>query len=83
MLKLSLKPGQQIHIGDSIRVIYRHGDVHGIKIVLDAPKDLLITRMGMRSDLPDTEYYRESWNRNKPKSSETSERIGEPSIKTK
>ena len=61
MLKLSLKPGEQVNIGEGVRVIYRRGDARGIKIVLDAPKEKLITRMGVRSDLPDTEYYRDSW----------------------
>ena len=61
MLKLSLKPGQQISIGDDIRVIYRRADAKGIKIVLDVPKNIPISRKGMRGDIPEKEYRKESW----------------------
>ena len=61
MLKLSLKPGEQLNIGENVRVTYRTGDGSGIKIFLEAPKDKLITRNGVRSDLPDARYYRDSW----------------------
>ena len=61
MLKLSLKPGEQLNIGGNVRVTYRSGDSSGIKLLLEAPKDKIITRNGVRSDLPDAMYYRESW----------------------
>jgi len=67
MLKLSLKPGEQVNIGEDVRVIYRRASASGIKIILDAPEETLITRTGMRQELPDTEYYRESWRGKNPK----------------
>jgi len=61
VLRLSLKPGEQVNIGENIRVIYRRTDQDGIRILLDVPKELPITRKGLRSDISETEYYQDHW----------------------
>jgi len=62
MLKLSLKLGEQLNIGDDIRIIYRSAGTSGIKIVLDVPKEMPIARAGTRPDKADTRYRQDSWN---------------------
>jgi sRNA-binding carbon storage regulator CsrA len=45
MLKLTLAQGEQLNIGEDIHVIYKRGSATGIKIVLDVPKEMPITRI--------------------------------------
>lgn len=44
MLKLTLKPGEFIHIGENIKVIFSGGSIHNIHLLIDAPKELNIAR---------------------------------------
>ena len=41
MLKLTIKPGEFINIGDDVRVIYSEGNIH---LLIDAPRELNIVR---------------------------------------
>ena len=43
MLKLSLKQGEYINIGDNIRVVYAGGSGN-IKLLVDAPREVNIAR---------------------------------------
>lgn len=44
MLKLSLKPGEFIDIGENIRVIFSGGSSNNIHLLIDAPKELNVKR---------------------------------------
>ena len=44
MLKLSLKEGQYLNIGDDIRVIYVGGNGKHCRLLIDAPRELNIAR---------------------------------------
>ena len=38
MLKLTLRPGEFIDIGDNVRVIFSGGSANNIHLLVDAPK---------------------------------------------
>ena len=40
MLKISLKQGQYVNIGDNIRVVYVGGTGNHGRLMIDAPKDV-------------------------------------------
>ena len=44
MLKLTIKPGEYINIGDDVRVIYSGGSEGNIHLLIDAPRELNIVR---------------------------------------
>ena len=44
MLKLSLKQGQYVNIGDDIRVVYVGGSGGQGRLMIDAPKEVPIVR---------------------------------------
>ena len=44
MLKLTIKPGEFINIGDDVRVIYSGGSEGNIHLLIDAPRELNIVR---------------------------------------
>ncbi len=44
MLKLSLKQGQYVNIGDDIRVVYVGGSGNHARLLIDAPRELNIAR---------------------------------------
>ena len=44
MLKLTLKPGEYIDIGENVRVIFSGGSANNIHLLIDAPKELAIAR---------------------------------------
>lgn len=72
MLKLSLKQGQYLNIGDNIRVVYLGGTGSHGRFMIDAPKDVNIVRSNVEQNPErnkDT-YYPES-----PISKEAQEQI--------
>ena len=44
MLKLTLKPGEYIDIGDNIKVIFSGGSANNIHLLVDAPREVNIVR---------------------------------------
>lgn len=44
MLKLTLRPGEYIDIGEDIRVIFSGGSANNIHLLVDAPKSVNIAR---------------------------------------
>lgn len=44
MLKLTIKPGEFIDIGEDVRVIYSGGSEGNIHLLIDAPRELNIVR---------------------------------------
>ena len=44
MLKLTLKPGEYIDIGENVRVIFSGGSANNIHLLVDAPREVPIAR---------------------------------------
>lgn len=44
MLKLTLKPGEFIDIGEDIRVVFSGGSANNIHLLIDAPREMNIAR---------------------------------------
>lgn len=44
MLKLTLKPGEFIDIGENVRVIFSGGSANNIHLLIDAPREVNIAR---------------------------------------
>ena len=44
VLKLTIKPGEFINIGDDVRVIYSGGSEGNIHLLIDAPRELNMIR---------------------------------------
>lgn len=44
MLKLTIKPGEYIDIGQDIRIVYTGGSSNNIHLLVDAPRELDIVR---------------------------------------
>ena len=40
MLKLTLKPGEYINIGENIKVIFSGGSANNIHLLIDAPREM-------------------------------------------
>ena len=48
MLKLTLKPGEYIDIGDNIKVIFSGGSANNIHLLVDAPREVIIVRSSVK-----------------------------------
>jgi len=57
MLKLTLRPGEYIDIGENVRVIFSGGSANNIHLLVDAPKKVNIVRSS--AGRADTAYYKE------------------------
>ena len=44
MLKLTLRPGEFIDIGENVRVIFSGGSANNIHLLVDAPREINIVR---------------------------------------
>ena len=65
MLKLTLRPGEFIDIGDNVRVIFSGGSANNIHLLVDAPREINIPRCSAANKKDTTEpgagrYYKES-----------------------
>jgi len=58
MLKLTLRPGEYLDIGEDIRVIFSGGSANNIHLVVDAPRELNIARSSA-AGRRDSSYYKE------------------------
>ena len=56
MLKLTLRPGEFIDIGENVRVIFSGGSANNIHLLVDAPREINIARSsaGKKKDTADT-----------------------------
>ena len=56
MLKLTVKPGEYINIGEDIRVVFSGGSANNMHILVDAPRELNIVRSQvLERNLPENE----------------------------
>ena len=65
MLKLTLRPGEFIDIGENVRVIFSGGSANNIHLLVDAPREINIARRSAAKKKDTTEpgagrYYKES-----------------------
>ncbi len=58
MLKLTLKPGEYIDIGDDVRVIFSGGSANNVHLLIDAPREKAIVRSSAGKSKK-TAYYPE------------------------
>ena len=49
MLKLTLKPGEYINIGENVKVIFSGGSANNIHLLIDAPREVEIARSSANS----------------------------------
>lgn len=59
MLKLTLKPGDYIDIGENIKVVFSGGSANNIHLLVDAPKEVNIARSTAGKTRKQSPYYRE------------------------
>ena len=60
MLKLTLKPGDFIDIGDEIKVVFSGGSANNIHLLVDAPREMNIARSSAAGKKAKTSpYYKE------------------------
>jgi carbon storage regulator len=63
MLKLTLKPGQYIDIGEDIRIVFSGGSSNNIHLLVDAPREVPVKRSNAGGNTTNsgkrTEYYSE------------------------
>ena len=58
MLKLTLKPGDYINIGEKIKVVFSGGSANNIHLLIDAPRELEIERSSSNREKA-SPYYKE------------------------
>ena len=44
MLKLTLKPGEYLSIGEDVKVIFSGGSANNIHLLIDAPREVAVVR---------------------------------------
>lgn len=54
MLKLTLKPGEFINIGENVKVIFSGGSANNIHLLIDAPREVSIERSNAKNGM--TQY---------------------------
>jgi carbon storage regulator len=59
MLKLSLKPGEYITLGDNIKIVFSGGSANNIHLLVDAPREISVARNSAGKDKKPSPYYKE------------------------
>ena len=59
MLKLTLKPGEYIDIGENIRVVFSGGSANNIHLLIDAPSEVAVQRSSAGAGKGKSTYYKE------------------------
>lgn len=60
MLKLTLKPGEFLNIGENVKVIFSGGSANNIHLLIDAPREVSIERSSAGSaKKSQSPYYKE------------------------
>ena len=60
MLKLTLKPGDFIDIGNEVKVVFSGGSANNIHLLIDAPKAMNIARSSIDKKRRHSPYYAEN-----------------------
>lgn len=59
MLKLTIKPGEYIQIGDEIKVIFAGGSANNMHVLIDAPKKINLVRSKLVEKDKRNTYYKD------------------------
>lgn len=59
MLKLTLKPGDYVDIGDDVKVVFSGGSANNIHLLIDAPREKMIVRSSAGGKRKASPYYKE------------------------
>lgn len=59
MLKLTLRPGEFIDIGQNVRVIFSGGSANNIHLLVDAPREVNIARSSAGKGKERAPYFKE------------------------
>lgn len=59
MLKLTLRPGEYIDIGENIRVVFSGGSANNIHLLVDAPREINIARSSAGENKMASPYFKE------------------------
>lgn len=63
MLKLTLKPGEYLSIGENVKVIFSGGSANNIHLLIDAPREVAVARSSANTDgtakKKESPYYKE------------------------
>lgn len=59
MLKLTVKPGEYVQIGDEIKVIFSGGSANNMHILIDAPRKYNLVRSRVVEKEKRKDYYKE------------------------
>lgn len=59
MLKLTMKPGDYLDIGENIRVVFTGGSANNIHLMIDAPRELNIARSSAGANREPSPYYKD------------------------
>lgn len=57
MLKLSLKPGEYITLGDNIKIILSEGSANNIHLLVDALREINVARNSAGKDKKPSPYH--------------------------
>ena len=57
MLKLSLKPGEYITLGDNIKIIFSEGSANNIHLLVDALREINVARNSAGKDKKPSPYH--------------------------
>ena len=57
MLKLSLKPGEYITLGDNIKIIFSEGSANNIHLLVDALREINVARNSAGKDKKPSHYH--------------------------
>ncbi len=59
MLKLTLKPGDYLRIGEEVKVVFSGGSANNIHVLVEAPREINIARSSAGGNRAKTSYYAE------------------------
>lgn len=57
MLKLSLKPGEYITLGDNIKIVFSGGSANNIHLLVDATREINVARNSAGKDKKPSLYH--------------------------
>ena len=57
MLKLSLKPGEYITLGDNIKIVFSGGSANNIRLLMDATREINVARNSAGKDKKPSPYH--------------------------
>lgn len=60
MMKLKLKPGEYVNIGEEVRVVFTGGSMNKISLLIEAPREMHIERSVNDTSDQKRKYYKDN-----------------------